>query len=507
MPGLDKRKILQGSASNLTRVFLGMLISLVLPHFLVKHMGTAEYSAWVLILQLSAYVNLLDLGLQTAIGKFIAEYQAANNPLAARRTVSTAFTVMIGAAIVGGIAIFGMVWQVPRLFSQMPPALISDVRSGLLAVGLSVAFSLPFGVFLAVFTGLQEYGFPTVVIATSRIVSTVGLIVLLMMHGDLVQMALLMAACNIATAFAQLAGWKRYARARVGFTLFGFDKATSKRLLEYCGILTIWMIGNLLISGLDTAIVGHFDYKNTGYYAVAGSATNFMLLLVGNMLGPLLPAISSLQVQRTAEELGALLVRATRLSTALLCMLGIPLLFLGFPLLRIWVGVQYAENAMVYLEVLVVANIVRQLAYPYALMVVGLGQQRYATVSPVLEAIINLVCSVLLARRYGAIGAAAGTLIGSVAGVLAHLFISIPRTQGAVRVSRLRLLRDGVARPLLSFLPLLASVPFWRRLSMLPLPGPALALWMVATASILWWIGLAPSDRKQMTHAARRAVS
>jgi O-antigen/teichoic acid export membrane protein len=162
---------------------------------------------------------------------------------------------------------------------------------------------------------------------------------------------------------------------------------------------------------------------------------------------------------------------------------------------------------MVYLEVLVVANIVRQLAYPYALMVVGLGQQRYATVSPVLEAIINLVCSVLLARRYGAIGAAAGTLIGSVAGVLAHLFISIPRTQGAVRVSRLRLLRDGVARPLLSFLPLLASVPFWRRLSMLPLPGPALALWMVATASILWWIGLAPSDRKQMTHAARRAVS
>jgi hypothetical protein len=91
--------------------------------------------------------------------------------------------------------------------------------------------------------------------------------------------------------------------------------------------------------------------------------------------------------------------------------------------------------------------------------------------------------------------------------VLAHLLISIPRTQGAVRVSRLRLLRDGVARPLLSFLPLLACVPFWRRLSMLPLPGPALALWMVATASILWWIGLAPSDRKQMTHAARRAVS
>ena len=507
MPGLDKRRILQGSASNLTRVILGMLISLVLPHFLVHHLGTAEYSAWVLMLQLAAYVNFLDLGLQTAIGKFVAEYTAAGNAIAARKTVSTAFTVMVGAGLLGALAIFGMVWQVPRLFTQMPSALVGDVRYGLMAVGFSVAFALPFGVFLATFTGLQEYGFPMVLIATSRVVSTVGLIALLQMHGTLVQMALLMAVCNITTALLQFAGWKRYASKRIGFDLFGFDKQTSSLLLEYCGILTIWTIGSLLISGLDTAIVGHFDYKNTGYYAIASSATNFMLLLVSNLMGPLLPAISSLQVRRTPHQLGGLLVTATRLSTALLAMLGIPLLFLGFPLLRIWVGVNYASHALIYLEVLVAANIVRQLAYPYALMVVGLGKQRFATVSPVLEAIVNLVVSILLARRYGAIGVAAGTLIGAFAGVVAHFVVSMPRTQPAIAVQRLRLIRVGVARPLLSFLPLLACLPFWRRLSMLPLPVPLLALWVVATASILWWIGLSPNDRRQMTQVVRRAVS
>src|SRR5260370_430305 len=88
----------------------------------------------------------------------------------------------------------------------------------------------------------------------------------------------------------------------------GRGRGTSARLLEYCGILTIWTIGSLLISGIDTAIVGHFDYKNTGYYAIASSATNFMLLLVSNLMGPLLPAISSLQVERTPRELGGVLV-------------------------------------------------------------------------------------------------------------------------------------------------------------------------------------------------------
>src|ERR1700761_9255112 len=75
----NKRRVLQGSASNVVRLVLSMLVSLVLPPFLVHHMPPAEYSAWVLILQLSTYVGLLDLGMQTAIGKFVAEYDAAQD--------------------------------------------------------------------------------------------------------------------------------------------------------------------------------------------------------------------------------------------------------------------------------------------------------------------------------------------------------------------------------------------------------------------------------------------
>jgi hypothetical protein len=48
-------------------------------------MARAEYCAWVLILQCSAYVNLLDLGLQTATGKFVAEYNALDDRLASGR--------------------------------------------------------------------------------------------------------------------------------------------------------------------------------------------------------------------------------------------------------------------------------------------------------------------------------------------------------------------------------------------------------------------------------------
>ena len=75
-----------------------MFVSLVLPPFLVHHMTPAEYGAWVLILQLSAYVNLLDFGLQTAIGKYVAEYDASGDREASHHLVSTSFTILAVAA-------------------------------------------------------------------------------------------------------------------------------------------------------------------------------------------------------------------------------------------------------------------------------------------------------------------------------------------------------------------------------------------------------------------------
>ena len=192
-----KRKVLQGSASNLVRVLLSMLVSLVLPPFLVHRMDPAEYSAWVLILQLSGYVYMLDLGLQTAIGKFVAEYDAKGESEASHRLISTSFTILAFAATIGSVAIVVMAWSVPQLFHQMPVTLVPQVRIALLAVGLSTAVILPFGVFLSTFTGLQQYVFPTIVATFSRVGTAIGLVAVLLMHGGLVQLAIVWAGFNL----------------------------------------------------------------------------------------------------------------------------------------------------------------------------------------------------------------------------------------------------------------------------------------------------------------------
>ena len=299
---LSKRRVLQGSALNLSQMVLSLAVSLVLPPFLVHHMQPAEYSAWVLILQLSAYVNYLELGMQTAIGKFVAEFHAVGDTKSIAGVVGTAFSILSTAAALGLVAVGIIAWQVPRLFHQMPVHLVHEVRLGVLSVGSTTAILLPFSVFVAIFIGLQRYVVPAVVQSVGRVLSALAVIVLLLMHGSILQMAMLISFLNILTAAVQYFCWHRYARADVPFAYFSFQRRFASRLAEYCGVLSLWTIGVLFVSGLDTTIVGHFDYRNTGYYAVAGSATNFMLLIVGNMLGPLMPALSSVQGSRSPAK-------------------------------------------------------------------------------------------------------------------------------------------------------------------------------------------------------------
>jgi O-antigen/teichoic acid export membrane protein len=495
------RKILQGSASNVARVVLSTMIALVLPPLLVHRLEPVEYGAWVLILQCSTYISLLDFGMQTAVAKFVAQHDALEDRAASSRVLSSSFAILCICALFGAVVILLIVWRVPQLFRQMPLYLIGDVRIGILVLGLSTVIALPFGAFLAVFTGLQRYGFPTVLSMLSKILSSTVLAVLLLMHGRLPQLVWVLAAFNLATALGQFVGWKTYASDRVGFALRLADRETAVQLAKYGGILSIWMIAGLLISGLDVLIVGRFDYGSTGYYGLASSATNFMLLIVGGLIGPLLPAISSLQAQQTHGQIGQLTIKSTRYCALLLCLTGLPLAFGSYPLLKLWVGQSYAARSVVFLQVLILGNAIRQLASPYSLAVIATGKQHLATIAAIAEAVVNLCVSLYLVQRIGAVGVAIGTVVGACVSVGLHLTVSMKYTQSAIAFSRRHFVVQGLLRPMLCIVPSLLLLPAWNRFAMLPWSVPLLAFWVAATLLIVWRVGLTQADRDRISAA------
>lgn len=498
--------LVRNIAASFLRVVAVSLVALILPAYLIHHLSVQMYAAWVLIIQLGAYVSYLDLGIQTAVAKFVAEYDAKHNYDVAGRHASAGFALMTLAGMLGWGLTLVLAWQVPRLFAAMPASLYHDVRVSVLLVGSSLSFSLVCAVYSAVFLGLQRYWIPTAITILNRASFVASVIAVVALHGNLVAMGLATAIVNVVTGALQVLIWQRKAsHVRVSPRLV--EPQILKSVGRFCSRQSILTMAMLCIAGLDITIVGHYDYSETAYYSIATLPTSFMLMIVAAVLGPLMTASSAMSTQRSPLEMGHVLASATRYSTLVLLLTGLPLIVYGLPVLRIWVGSAYAVRTMPYLRILIAANIIRNLCAPYATMIVATNRQAPATIAAISEAVVNLGSSVLLASRFGAFGVALGTVIGALVSVGLHFGITMHHTFQTIEITRLRLFLSGVLRPALIAIPsLVLLLASWSG-GDVDRSAPWLLVWITGTAGLAWYVGLNRSERDSLMFLARNRLS
>ena len=495
----------RNSLISVGRLLATTVVALVLPAYLTHRLPVKTYSAWVLLLQMSAYVGYLDFGVQTAVAKYVAEFEAKADSTGAGMRASAGLALMSLAAVFGVILTLTLAWRVPHLFAQMPPALYPSVRISLVLIGVSLSLGLLGSVPSAIFLGLQRYSVPMVISLLNRALFTIVVVSTVFLHGSLAIMGAGVAAVNVATGMVQISAWRRMA-SHVRLSFADLDRAVLKQMLSYCSVMGIWTVGMLCVSGLDVTIVGHFDFGQTAFYSIASLPTNFILSIMGAALGPLLPAASALSASRSAEAMGELLSRLTRYSTVLLLLCGLPMMLGGYWILSLWVGGAYAAHTIAFLRVLLLANIVRNICLPYATMLVATGRQNVAIAGATAEAVVNVTCSILLAHRIGAMGVAYGTLIGSFVSVGMHFGVSMHYTYRTFSVTRARLFLNGVLAPLTVAIPSLVVVLFrWSALLPRLTAGGWLA-WGSSTLLLAWAAGITARERTQLASICARKL-
>ncbi len=492
-PRTFARTVANNSAANLVRLAVTSLVSIFLPAYLTHRLPVKTYGAWVLILQLSAYVGYLDFGVQTAVSKYIAEHEAKQDYAECARYASVGLAMMLAASILGVLLTLILAWRVPFLFHAMPQSLYHDVRLSVLFVGISLSASLASSVFVAIFLGLQRYQVPMVLTIVSRLLSGIAICIAVASHSSLARMGATVACVNLFSALLQFAAWRRLgAHIRVSLRLV--DLITLKKMLRYCIVLMVFSVCMLFVSGLDVTIVGHYSFSETAYYAIAASPTSLILLIIGALIGPLLPATSALSAHRSSGQMGSILLRSTRYSTIMLLLTGLPLVVAGHPILSVWVGPAYAAHSVVFLRILVIANILRNVCAPYATMVVATGKQGVATAAAVTEGTVNLLTSIVLARHMGAFGVALGTLLGAVAGVAMHFAVSMRYTQSNLAIARLDLF-NGMLRSSAIAVPSVLLLWRWWPVEGRSMTGYLYCGWLLSTLLLAWFVSMSREDR------------
>ena len=183
------RTLARNIAANWMGYALQLLVTFFLTPFIVHELGDVRYGAWALVMGITGYYGLLDLGFRAGLNQFMTRYLAEKDFENLNRTASTGLTILsvIGTVVV---VVSGVISLLAPWVFDFPEAARFEVQVGIVIVGLMVGTQFPFFVFTAVLTAAERFDISNVVGVISLLIKAALTVLALEMGYGLIGVAL-----------------------------------------------------------------------------------------------------------------------------------------------------------------------------------------------------------------------------------------------------------------------------------------------------------------------------
>lgn len=501
---LAQGRVFSNAIWNVVNGTSGAVVAVVVPPFLTKSLSPEAFGAWALALQLGTYVSLFGFGIQVAVGRFIAHYEARDDFARRDGIVATAFWALTASATFGFAILAGIAANIRQVVPDLAPELVGETQLAILLVSLALAANLPASTFAAVFIGRQESKIAAMILGTGRLAIAAGLIVV-GRFGDLALLGLVYAGVTACTVAALWFAWRtRTHDPTIRFA--SVSRRVIRELWHFCLSITLWNLSMLLVNGLDLIIVGRFDYRATAYYAVCVALVTLVVGTLSSLSNALIPEAARIPDCERPTILPDLLLRSSRLISGAALLIATPLIFTPDVILSWWLGPAYAAQSSAILALLTMAALLRNTMLPYVTIAIGVGYQARMTVTPLVEGAIAVVLSVILVQAFGAVGIASAKITAGLCGVV--LLLAQHALHGPLGgLRRLTYFRGGLLRSAITLV-IIAVLEHLIAANFPHLPGGSRVVIIIAISTIsIWWVALAPGDRALVYSQAGRWYS
>jgi O-antigen/teichoic acid export membrane protein len=453
------------------------LLTLATTPYIVHRLGAGGFGLYIIVGTVAGYLAVMDLGLGMATVKYVSEFNGRRDKAAVQRVIGTAVTAYVALGVVGAGLLAVLAPALARVLgvSSMPDG-VTVLR--LAAVGFLLAMPLSF--LSAVPTALQRLDVTNrrnLIFGTLNLGGAVAL--LATGHGLRSIVAL-----GVVVDAAALVWFVRTVRRLVpGISLMPRPDVRTLRLLAgFGGLKFANQLSTQSVYHLDKLLLGALaSVSAVAWYAVPVMVSQRLVAVVGNVASAFLPAASELHGAADRRRFDELYLRATKLVALLVLPLALVLVVDAEPLLRAWLGGEFARQSATPLRILAAAYAVNGFSTIPALACDSVGRPRVTTAFSVLSTILNLALSVALIPAYGAVGAAIAVLVNSV--LLVPVFVVYVHRR-VLKTSIAPLLRRSLLRPMLSVAIALGPALLAVQLGAVASAAAAIAAYIIAAAVV-----------------------
>lgn len=386
-----------------------LIISFGLTAYIVRHVSVAEYGIFLLVMSLSATMNLLDLGISGVLVQNYVHAMKNYGQVHVNELISTSF-VALGILGFAGLVIFaGLALFLPGPF-RIPTGLVHEAAIIFVVAALTIQVRLPN---IALRQALQSHGRFDRINQFSLINATLQAILsVFVLHCGFGVIGL--AWIQLALAVLQIGIYVIALPVIVpgtGLNLLRFHPSLLGPLIQEGKWAFLSNVTGYLVEMGIWGILGSFgSMTEVALYGIAFKAPNQLWNLADRGADVLLPILSGY----AAEEDYANLRRVFLTTQQLLFGSVLPFVILGSifaqPLLELWVGKQYSDAAFA-MRWLLIAVLAHAIAHASDLMLYACRRVRLASWISAAGGALTCVIALFLVPHYGATGMGASLAI------------------------------------------------------------------------------------------------
>ncbi|MBW2660904.1 MAG: polysaccharide biosynthesis protein [Deltaproteobacteria bacterium] len=402
------KRLMASSAFRVTLLASNIAVSFYMMPFLIHSLGDRLYGFWSLVGIFIGYYGFLDLGLSSAVSRFISRAYGQKNPYEINIVLNTALALFL---IIGIIAfLFSCAAAVFCGVFIKDYAEAALFRKIVLILGGNVALGFPMRVFTGILFAKLRHDLIAYTDFFKLIIRTVLIVYFITNGYGLLALAWI-------TFLVQVIGYlinfyfvkSNFPQIKINTSLFKASRI--KQLFNYSSFTFISQVADLLRFKVDEFVVGYFlNLSFVTHYTIGARLIEYFVQFMLSAIGFMSPVYSQFEGRGDFKSIKKWFLQATKISTFLSVFVGASFLYYGKPFIIRWMGLDYVDSYNV-IAILTVGVTVGLMQTPSISLLYGISKHKYYAVSNTCEGVLNLILSIILVKYYGIYGVAMGTMI------------------------------------------------------------------------------------------------
>jgi len=435
---VSANKIIKNIFSSWANLVVAVVLTFFVSPIIVHSLGNEAYGLWVIVISITGYFTVLDLGISSAIVKYVSEYFSTEQIEKVRQVFSSSLVVFLTVGILILIIGAGISYNFEDFF-RVDGFSSRIVLITFWVITVEISISMVFSVYSGTLAALQEF---VAISAISIIVSLVKnlFIVIFLVNGYGI---LALALIQLGTSLLRCLSIFVYTRLRYRNIYFEFCRINFsgfKTLYSYSIYSFIIAFALKILFYTDSIVIGSLiGVDQVAYFAIPSTLLDYIEKFIWSMIAVLIPIVSGNSALGNETDNHRLYLLGTQYSLLLSAPVLISLFMVGPDFISLWMGPEIGFKSMWVLRILLIGY---GMAFSQLIahgLLKGMARHRVLAYVLIVEAIANLVMSIFLAPLYGIEGVAIGTAIP----LWAATFFLIYYTCRSLKISVLEYLVKG----------------------------------------------------------------